>query len=620
MSSQQKDPEKEPLNTEWARFFDAMDEVFFSFNPATKSLIQISQGCQKLYGYAVNELTSDNRLWFKMIHDEDKHIALAEPEKLQRGEQVNSQYRIFRKDGGMLWVEKKLIPSFDGAGKLTRVDGVTRDITARKAVEEKHRESETFYRQIVETAQEGIWTIDANNKTSFVNKTIGDILGYSPEEMMGKELYDFMDEEGKAYAIACMERRRNGAKEKLDIRYVTKTGKHVWTNISANPIFDDKGAYKGALAMVTDITQRRIDEDALKTSEANLRTIFENTASAYVLFNDELRIVSFNAMAQQYSEEQNNKSLKINEDIKNYFAPERWGFILELIEKVKREGSYTYEITYTSTNGEVKWHSVRWVMVKNNEGKHSGYILSNKDITRTKLAALEREKITTDLIRHNKDLEQFTYIVSHNLRSPVANIIGLTNILNDIDDDAEVRQEIIEKISASVNSVEHVIRDLNQILQVRKPGTELKEDVDFRAICEDIKAGIFTIMHKENIQLDCDFTQGASMYTIRSYIYSIFYNLVLNSIKYRRKDVESHILIKTIKLGDKIEIRVKDNGKGIDLIKNRDHLFGLYKRFDTTVEGKGMGLFMVKTQVETLGGTIRVESEPGVGTEFIIQF
>jgi signal transduction histidine kinase len=96
--------------------------------------------------------------------------------------------------------------------------------------------------------------------------------------------------------------------------------------------------------------------------------------------------------------------------------------------------------------------------------------------------------------------------------------------------------------------------------------------------------------------------------------------MVLNSIKYRRTDVQLIISVKTIQLQDKIEIRFKDNGKGIDLKKNGVNLFGLYKRFDTTVEGKGMGLFMVKTQVETLGGTIRIESEPNKGTEFILQF
>jgi PAS domain S-box-containing protein len=607
-------------NHEWMKFFNAMDEVFFSFHAATKTLIQISQGCEKLYGYAVAELQANNRLWFEMIHPDDKHIALAEPDMLQRGEQVVSQYRIIRKDGDMRWVEKKLIPTMDENGVVIRVDGVTRDITSRKETEEKHRKSTKLYRQIVENAQEGIWTIDVHDKTNFVNKKICEILGYTPEEMMGKELYDFMDAEGKEYAIACMERRRNGAKENLDIRYKTKSGEDVWANIAANPMFDGNGKYIGALAMITDITQRKQDEDALKKSEANLRTIFDNTDSSYVLFNDDMQIVSFNGLAQKYSQEQNHKDLVVNRPIKEYFAEERWPFILELLEKVRQNGSFDYELNYKRPDGSIRWHHVRWLVVKNSENNNLGFVLSNKDITEAKLAALEREKITTDLIRHNKDLEQFTYIVSHNLRSPVANIMGLTDLLKQFDAEPDLRQDVLGRLSASIKSVDSIIRDLNQILQVREPGNEEKEQVDFKGICEDIKASIIHVILKENIQLDFDFAEAGSMYTIRSYIYSIFYNLVSNSIKYRRQDIPSVISVRSALLKDKIEIRVKDNGKGIDLEKNGSNLFGLYKRFDTTVEGKGMGLFMVKTQVETLGGTIRIESQPNNGTEFIIQF
>jgi PAS domain S-box-containing protein len=607
-------------NHEWMKFFNAMDEVFFSFNPVTKSLIQVSQGCEKLYGYVVAELVANNRLWFEIIHPDDQHIALAEPAKLQRGEQVISQYRIIRKDGGMRWVEKKLIPTLDENGVLIRADGITRDITERKEAEEKHRKNKKLYRQIVETAQEGIWTIDVHDKTNFVNNKICEILGYTREEMLGKELYDFMDAEGKAYAIACMERRRNGAKENLDIRYKTKSGQDVWANIATNPMFDEQAQYMGALAMITDITQRKQDEDALKKSEANLRTIFDNTDTSYVLFNDAMQIVSFNGLAQKYSQQQNHKDLVINRPIKEYFSEERWPFILELLDKVKRDGSFDYELNFKKADGSIRWHHVRWLVVKNSENKNFGFILSNKDITEAKLAALEREKITTDLIRHNKDLEQFTYIVSHNLRSPVANIMGLADLLREFDAEPELRHDVLGRLSASIKSVDGIIRDLNHILQAREPGNEEKENVDFKSICEDIQASIIHVILKENIQLNFDFSGAEAMYTIRSYIYSIFYNLVSNSIKYRRQDIQSVISVKSILLTDKIEIRVKDNGKGIDLQKNGNNLFGLYKRFDTTVEGKGMGLFMVKTQVETLGGTIRIESKPNAGTEFIMQF
>jgi len=190
---------------------------------------------------------------------------------------------------------------------------------------------------------------------------------------------------------------------------------------------------------------------------------------------------------------------------------------------------------------------------------------------------------------------------------------------HDNDLDPEAKQEVVERLSLSIKNIDTIIKDLNNILQTRRPVNEKKEMVKFRDVCDDIITNSnYTIM-KEHVHLNCDFDEVESIFTIRSYLYSIFYNLVSNSIKYRQADVDPVITITSRKLKNQVELRFKDNGKGIDLEKNGSQLFGLYKRFDTTVEGKGMGLFMVKTQVEALDGTIKINSKPGEGSEFIIQ-
>lgn len=607
-------------NQEWMKFFDAMDEVFFSYDWVNTKLIQVSHGCEILYGYKAADFFANDGLWLELIHPDDRHIVAGEDERLKQGNQVVNQLRIIRKDGTVRWVERKIVPTLDEAGKLIRTDGIVRDITNRKESDEKHVQSDSFYRRIVEIAQEGIWIMNENDITTFVNQKLADILGYTVDEIIGKTPYDFMSQAEQARAKVRIGERKQGHKAITDAIYVAKNGKEVLTNLSANPILDDNGQYKGALAMITDITQQRLDEESLRKSEANLRTIFDNTDTSYVLINDDMTILSFNGLAQKYSQAQNGKDLVINQSVRDYFLPERLPYILEILEKVKRDGIADYELTFTKSDGTVKWHNVRWLIVKNNEGQHCGYILSNKDITEAKLAALERERITTDLIQHNKDLEQFTYIISHNLRAPVANIIGLTEILSEPVLDAEMKHEIAQRISLSIKSVDAVISDLNHILQARKPGREVKESVVFEDICTDIKQSISDVIRREKVQIICSFEEVGDIYTIRSYMYSIFYNLVTNSIKYCIPGTAPFITIKSFKLQNKIELRFKDNGKGIDLQKNGHNLFGLYKRFDTTVEGKGMGLFMVKTQVEALGGTIRIDSKLGEGTEFIMQF
>ncbi|SEO58604.1 PAS domain-containing sensor histidine kinase [Mucilaginibacter sp. OK283] len=601
-------------------FFDAMDEVFFSVDMVNMQVLQISQACEKLYGYKPADFIAANGLWFNLVHPEDNDIVVNEQKKLEQGEQASSQFRIIHKDGTTRWVEKKTIPILNPSGSLIRAEGIIRDITSVKAEKETLRLSEELYRQIVETAQEGIWTIDENEKTNFVNIKIAEILGYSAEEMMGKELYDFMDEEGKAYAIACMERRRNGAKENLNIRYVKKNGEDVWTNISANPIFDKTGRYKGALAMVTDITQSKQDQEALQKSEANLRAIFDNTDIAYVLFDDELNIVSFNAQAQKYSEERRNKTLKTGQAMKGYFPAERMAFMEEMLDKVVRNGSAEYELSYPKNDGTVEWYHIQWFVIKNSEQNPCGFVVANKNITAHKIAGLERERITADLIQQNKDLEQFTYIISHNLRAPVANIIGLSYLVDEKDGTLTEMREVLEKAAQSAKDIDTVIQDLNHILQTRKVVNEQKETVHFNNLVNDIKVNMQHIIADENVYFECAFDEASAIFSIRSFMYSIFYNIISNSIKYRRAGIVPLIHIESHQHKDKIRLTFKDNGKGIDLDKNAASLFGLYKRFDTTMEGKGMGLFMVKTQVEALGGNVKVKSKLTEGTEIILEF
>ena len=121
----------------------------------------------------------------------------------------------------------------------------------------------------METANEGIWLIDDNNKTTFVNKKLCEILGYSEKEMMGREIYDFMDEEGKEQAAEMMLQKKEGKSGQESFKYIAKSGKEVWANLSVNPLFDEDNSYKGSLAMVTDITDRVILEKQLLDEKIN---------------------------------------------------------------------------------------------------------------------------------------------------------------------------------------------------------------------------------------------------------------------------------------------------------------------------------------------------------------
>ena len=139
-------------------------------------------------------------------------------------------------------------------------------------------------------------------------------------------------------------------------------------------------------------------------------------------------------------------------------------------------------------------------------------------------------------------------------------------------------------------------------------------------LLDEITSNIYHVIKDERVRIISDFSKADEMLTIKSYLHSIFLNLITNSIKYRQNCIAPVIEITSARLENKIQLVFKDNGIGMDIIKYSRDVFGLYKRFHNHVEGKGIGLYMVKTQLETLGGTISIASAVNKGTEFTIEF
>lgn len=153
---------------------------------------------------------------------------------------------------------------------------VLRYAIERKQAEDALARSEAHYRQIIETAQEGIWTIDADNRTTLVNQRLADMLGYTIEEMIQKSIYEFTDDEGKAIGAKSLENRRLGINEQLDFKYIRKDGSPFWAIIETSSLLDQNGKYIGALAMLTDITQRKKADLEIRQRLSELEVLYQS--------------------------------------------------------------------------------------------------------------------------------------------------------------------------------------------------------------------------------------------------------------------------------------------------------------------------------------------------------
>jgi PAS domain S-box-containing protein len=723
-----------------------------------------------------------NPLYLQLIGEKDvigKTVAEVLPEVIEQGF-VSMLDHVYQTGESYTGTEKLVKVDMEGNGDFTdfyidfvyqayrngegNIEGVfffINDVTEQKVSKKKIEKSEKQYRQIVETAQEGIWLLDENSRTTFVNKKMCEILGYTEEELIGKEHSYYMDEDGKEKAVLALERRKKGIAENIEFGFISENGKHVITMVSANPIFDDLGNFKGSLGMVSDITEKLMADKLLLESEQKYRKLaselaiertrlvtaqavakvgswetdlqtlqvnwsnethrifgsnpdkFEASHSAFLgfihpedrekvdaAFEDSLHKSGFSSMehriitlqgiekwvkenwsvtrdekgspmlavgtcqditvskkaadkvirseaklnvAQQIAEVGSYEVDMLTEEqswsdefyrilgINKELMPTREAFMLfvhpddramalsSMENALSKYKDSSFQFRFIRKNGETGYASSEWKFEfdSHHNPMHIHGIL--RDLTKEKKAESERAKMISDIVQRNSDLEQFSYIVSHNLRAPVANILGLGDLIGNEDYTQEVKNDFLEALLDNVERLDIVVSDLNSILQVKGEIDAKKETVILNDLVDSIESSIQNLIEKEKVQIKTYF-DVPTIHTVQSYLYSIFYNLIVNSIKYRKPGIPPQLDIRSQSKEGSLVITFEDNGLGIDLVKKGKQVFGLYKRFHQHIEGKGMGLFLVKTQVELLGGKISIESEVNAGTKFTITF
>ncbi|MBF9255804.1 PAS domain-containing sensor histidine kinase [Pontibacter sp. 172403-2] len=244
------------------------------------------------------------------------------------------------------------------------------------------------------------------------------------------------------------------------------------------------------------------------------------------------------------------------------------------------------------------------------------------DITEHKEAETKQMRLTEDLYQHNRDLEQFTYILSHNLRAPLANALGLVRHLPDVAAGTEKFNQYVSYLTTSIENLDKVLKDLNQILSIRDRQNLFDvEPVALTAVCSQVGEALKAELAQAGGQLKIDIDPSFKVQASRAYLYSICYNLISNAIKYRSKDRPLHINVTSDStMEEEPAIHFTDNGSGIDLEKTGKDIFKLYKRFHSGTEGRGIGLFLVKTHLEAMEGHIKVQSKPNRGTTFSVFF
>ncbi|HTB31957.1 MAG TPA: PAS domain S-box protein [Bacteroidia bacterium] len=584
-------------------------------------LSYVSPSITKILGFTQEECIGKSL--FEMIHMEESPRMTEMMKQLMKtpGKSFYLQLRVHHKNNSYRWCEGTITNLLNDSHVNALVLNL-RDISEKNKTEDTLRESEQFHRVITNISTIGIAWATIDKKIVNANNSMCQMLGYSLAEIKGLSFNDLTHPDDHFIDQDELDRMIEGSIDgyKIEKRYLTKDGDVIWVNLNISCSRDPLGKIQYLIGIAEDISSRKEAEEAQQKSEANLRTILDNTEISYILLDKELHIVSYNNYATREYMEALGKPLKEGDFIGDFILDEPKETSLEMYNRVINGEYIQYEGNYMRTDGSICWHSRKLSPVKDSYNAIMGMVVSMRDITSTKLAELEREKMISDIAERNKDLEQFAYIVSHNLRAPVANIMGLSDAISNYTLNESEKLEMLGGLSGSVKKLDSVIMDLNQILHTKRQLNEQKEKIYFSNLIDEIKVQVRPLVKKQNVKIVTNFNSVDELFTIKSYLYSIFYNLISNSIKFHKPGVLPVIEISSKKPGEKIVLTFKDNGLGIDLPKKKDQVFGLYKRFHTHVEGKGIGLYMCKVHVEALGGKISIKSKPNEGTTVTIEF
>lgn len=278
------------------------------------------------------------------------------------------------------------------------------------------------------------------------------------------------------------------------------------------------------------------------------------------------------------------------------------------------------DIILTFPNSQRKYLRFACHKIKDEGGTHQLTHCIAQDVTSHVTAKFQAESaahnLVSDLQTRNRELQQFSFMVSHNLRAPIARILGLAGIyVQDDDPDAQWLERIVDE----ARQLDRVVRDMNNIISAREADKKAKEKVDLAEQMDLILQVLHPEIQDAHAEINVDFSICPSIYTARGHLYSILFNLVSNAIKYRKPGEPAHIRIHSQSDEYFAYVSVRDSGIGIDLEQYGTKLFMLYSRLHIGhAPGRGVGLNLIKAEATALGGDVTVQSEVGIGSTFTL--
>ena len=582
--------------------------------------LKVNKKLCSMVGYTETELL--NISFHDITHPEDLESDLYLLAQLINKEidSYHLEKRYFHKNGTIIWVLLTVSLVRDEQDKPLHIVAQVEDITQQKKAETELKVSRDRYSKIFRSVQDVFFRLNADGIIIEISPSIEKYEGYKREQFIGKHAQMFYYDPNDRVAVV-ETLQKQGKVDDFGVRLKTPDGQFVYTSINAYVIYDEQGNFLGSEGTIRDITARVKAEDALKERDALLTKLSEQIPGVIYQLQMEPGGHSYfpfvsNAVTELYgltADEIRHTSAPIFERV---HPDDIKGLQNSLVRSYQTLSRWDYEYRINVPGAETKWLRTTSRPEKQFDGSviWHGYVT---DITEHKLKEQQLQN-TFDLVtEQNNRLINFAYIISHNLRTHSGNFEMLVNLLFESDNEAE-KAEFVQLLKKVSGLLSETIMHLNEVVSIQ---TSIKNQLSILNLYEyvDKAVQVLTVNTKPGqVIIKNNIDPYFEVKYNPAYLESIVFNFLSNSIKYGHPGRQTIIQVSAHYDDEHPILEFTDNGLGMDLVKNRHKLFGMYRTFHNNPDAKGIGLYITECQVEAMGGKIEVVSQVNVGTTFTV--
>jgi PAS domain S-box-containing protein len=569
----------------------------------------------RLYGVAPDNFGGAYETWKERVHPEDVERGDAEVQMALRGEkEFDTEFRVVWPNGTIHHIRARARVHRDAAGQPTKLIGTNYDITERKRAEEKLRTAEANYRNLFERVPSGLYRSTLEGRFLEVNPALADLFGYSSvQELMTLDI-------GSAFYHSAEERRQwvekllqAGELRNTEFQALRKNGSSMVLLEHSRVVRDESGKVLFFEGTLTDTTDRKRAEEALRESEEKYRLLIENshdiiytlTPNGIITFVSPGWTVLLGHPVDQVVGRPYQQFIH-PDDLERYQA-----FLQRTIQTGQRQTGVEYRVQHA--DGSWRWHTTNVVPLKDEAGKVVGYEGIASDITDRKRLEGEMEKTRAD----------FLFGVSHELKTPLFLMNISLDMLENSPESGRAKRtsEFMETWKRNLHRLQHLVFNMVDSQRTQTMGFKIeRQSTDFRALIERVVQEQELLAGPKKVRITMDLAPIPPLFIDLDAIHRLVENLLTNAIKFSPR--RSEVTIRLTEEDAQAVLTVKDQGPGISA-EEQEGLFLPFQRAAAAVRsvipGTGLGLYVAKIIVDAHGGTISLRSKVGKGTTVTVR-